>query len=560
MSWIPACPAAELTAGRPRVVKSGNTQVAVFRTASGALRAVDNRCPHEGYPLSTGAVVGETLTCTWHNFKFDLCSGACLMGDEAVRTFPVREREGVVEVEVRPPDRATAAPAAWKSLDEALFKRQQGRVSRDVARLLDLGLGPLEILRFGAAWDADHGEYGPSHALALCADTLEWTGRVEGLDATLPIAEALDMASEAGVRQPLRPRPPALPLPADPGAALRAAVEAEDRETAEGLVRGMVAAGVDLPTLEAWTWPLVAEHFLDFGHALIYQGKLWRLLDGAGPDEVERVLGGHVFGIVNGTREDLLPAWAGWRRRVAALDLGALAAAAAAADPQARLDPALFRAERPSVAFEAVVSGHYTVEAILAALTEAAAETVLRFDLALDTRLDVQEDWLDVTHRLTVVEATRTAWRRQPGPAAWRILLQAVHFVAMAAPILVEPPTPRPGPAEPGALSAAWAAKDTPAALGVAEALLAAGRAADIEDAAMAACMADGAVRPIVVAHLMKTTVAAFAEHRATGSARPVLALCRLLASPVKERRVAQRSFEALRLLREGKPPVRLTG
>ena len=44
--------------------------------------AIDNRCPHEGYPLSNGFTNDNcVLTCNWHNWKFDLCdNGKCVFG------------------------------------------------------------------------------------------------------------------------------------------------------------------------------------------------------------------------------------------------------------------------------------------------------------------------------------------------------------------------------------------------------------------------------------------------------------------------------------------------
>ena len=68
--WHQATTLEEL-AGGAVVFKSGRRQLAVFRfeTAAGpAVYAVDNRCPHEGFPLSEGTVDQECqLTCNWHN-------------------------------------------------------------------------------------------------------------------------------------------------------------------------------------------------------------------------------------------------------------------------------------------------------------------------------------------------------------------------------------------------------------------------------------------------------------------------------------------------------------
>lgn len=51
--------------------------LALFRTASGRVAALDDRCPHRGAPLSSGEIHGETLACGYHGFTFD-ASGACV--------------------------------------------------------------------------------------------------------------------------------------------------------------------------------------------------------------------------------------------------------------------------------------------------------------------------------------------------------------------------------------------------------------------------------------------------------------------------------------------------
>ena len=39
------------------------------------VRAVDNRCPHMGFPLHRGTLRDGILTCHWHHARFDLESG-----------------------------------------------------------------------------------------------------------------------------------------------------------------------------------------------------------------------------------------------------------------------------------------------------------------------------------------------------------------------------------------------------------------------------------------------------------------------------------------------------
>jgi nitrite reductase/ring-hydroxylating ferredoxin subunit len=56
------------------VVRGPDRPIAVFAHA-GKVFAVDNRCPHLGFPLDRGTVEDGILTCHWHHARFDLASG-----------------------------------------------------------------------------------------------------------------------------------------------------------------------------------------------------------------------------------------------------------------------------------------------------------------------------------------------------------------------------------------------------------------------------------------------------------------------------------------------------
>src|SRR5215211_5527081 len=68
--------------------------VAIFFHDS-KIYAVDNRCPHMGFPLNQGTVKDGILTCHWHHARFDLMNGGTFdqwAGD--VTSFPVEIRNG----------------------------------------------------------------------------------------------------------------------------------------------------------------------------------------------------------------------------------------------------------------------------------------------------------------------------------------------------------------------------------------------------------------------------------------------------------------------------------
>jgi nitrite reductase/ring-hydroxylating ferredoxin subunit len=64
----------ELKTKRCIVVRGTEHPIAVFYD-NGSVHAVDNRCPHMGFPLSRGSVSDGILTCHWHHARFDLSSG-----------------------------------------------------------------------------------------------------------------------------------------------------------------------------------------------------------------------------------------------------------------------------------------------------------------------------------------------------------------------------------------------------------------------------------------------------------------------------------------------------
>jgi len=93
--WYVAALASELES-RPLSRQILGEHVAIYRTTGGEIVALADSCPHRGYPLSLGTVVGEQLVCGYHGFTFD-CLGKCVSvpGQDRVpsradvRRFPV---------------------------------------------------------------------------------------------------------------------------------------------------------------------------------------------------------------------------------------------------------------------------------------------------------------------------------------------------------------------------------------------------------------------------------------------------------------------------------------
>jgi len=84
-----------------RVVRCGDTDVAVFRTAADEVFALRDECAHRRGPLSEGIVHGCRVTCPLHNWVFDLSCGEVVGPDQgSVSTYPVRIDDGVVHLRV----------------------------------------------------------------------------------------------------------------------------------------------------------------------------------------------------------------------------------------------------------------------------------------------------------------------------------------------------------------------------------------------------------------------------------------------------------------------------
>lgn len=559
--WRHALDADDLRPGHGRAVTIDDDHVAVF-LADGGYYAVDARCPHEGYPLAKGDVVGCVLTCRWHNYKFDLRDGACLVGDEAVRTYPLRVVDGRIEIDLTPPPRDAALAAAWASLDGAMTQRKLAQAARDVVRLLRLDARPADLAVAAAAFDASRGEYGADHAVAVAADVLAIAAR-RG-DAALPLMIAIELASDANVRRPVRPAAP--PPTAVRGTALADRLAAEDGPGAAAVIAAACAAG-QARQAHAWLLEAACAHFVDLGHGLIFPTKAYELLEAAGWAHAGAILPGQAYALAMGTREDVLPEWAWFRARIGGVDLPRLdVVPAREVTPDEIIDLAATITDGAREdAFDAVTAALTSGaprHRVADALVLGAAARLLRFDAAHDRDPTVQNSWLDITHVLTYAHAVRATLALLPGPAALRTLYFGARFVNVSAALDGAPAAHRAGDA--ADVVEAVLRKDPAAAIQRANAALDAGRSDELGDALEDVILEVGGVRPIFVAHLVKTLRAARAEHAALAwlgpaAKLPLLGAIRFLASPLTERRTAQQVHDAERFLIEGKVPRTLT-
>lgn len=85
----------ELPTGGSKEVEHEGRIYALFNV-DGAIHAIDGICPHQGGPLADGALEGTSVTCPWHGWQFDVCTGKTSLG--------AKIKQAVYEVKVEGQD------------------------------------------------------------------------------------------------------------------------------------------------------------------------------------------------------------------------------------------------------------------------------------------------------------------------------------------------------------------------------------------------------------------------------------------------------------------------
>ena len=144
--WVKAAELGELASGEARAVDLPNGRTAALFFDQGTYYAVDNQCPHMGFPLTRGLVRNGTVTCDWHGRCFDLTSGGCFHAQcDDVRVFATEIRDGSVWLfaEHESPDRKEAR---LRLLWEGLLGDDLWTMSKAIALLLHEGVPESEIV------------------------------------------------------------------------------------------------------------------------------------------------------------------------------------------------------------------------------------------------------------------------------------------------------------------------------------------------------------------------------------------------------------------------------
>ncbi|GAA2001488.1 Rieske 2Fe-2S domain-containing protein [Nakamurella flavida] len=84
----------QVPVGEGRAFAVDGRQIAVFRLRSGAVHAVQARCPHKGGPLADGQIDGSIVLCPLHMNAYELATGCSTTGQPALAGYTVAVEDG----------------------------------------------------------------------------------------------------------------------------------------------------------------------------------------------------------------------------------------------------------------------------------------------------------------------------------------------------------------------------------------------------------------------------------------------------------------------------------
>ena len=76
-NYVRIAATADVAPGAGIVAGVNEKDYAVFNV-DGTFHVIDNTCLHRGGPLGEGELDGDTVTCPWHGWQYDVKTGSCL--------------------------------------------------------------------------------------------------------------------------------------------------------------------------------------------------------------------------------------------------------------------------------------------------------------------------------------------------------------------------------------------------------------------------------------------------------------------------------------------------
>ena len=274
------------------VVHGGHRPILVIYDR-GRVFALDNRCPHMGFPLERGSVEDGILTCHWHHARFDLESGCTfdLWADD-VPICPVEVRNGDVWVKTT---FTHADPAAhWRQrLANGLAHNLGLVIAKAMHGQLAAGVPQAEIVRQVALFGAQNRD-GWGVGLTILTALANILPVLPEEEAYLALFHgARRVAADCDGEAPRRERAPLGSRP-DPAALkrwLRRWTKVRHREAAERTLLTAIAAGFSPAELADALFAAETERaFADTGHSLDFINKAFECLDLVGWQHAAAVL------------------------------------------------------------------------------------------------------------------------------------------------------------------------------------------------------------------------------------------------------------------------------
>ena len=417
--WEKAMSLAKLNESGKAVVKLSGKQILLIKSGS-AIYALNNRCPHEGFPLSEGtlsdgATAGENnkdciLTCNWHSWRFNLEDGEAIVGGDAVRTYPHEVREGDIWLDIADPAPEAMREKALDGLKQAFDDHDYERIARELARYEQAKGDPLTALALAFEWAMDGLEFGTTHAHAAAPDWLSLRASIAGensIEKRIPIVEIIGHLSWDCLMQKG-------PFPYTENIATRfdakafeQAIEDEKQDEAIAQARtGIHEGGAQAlhPSLQR----AALAHYQAFGHSVIYLDKAFELVELLGQGSEAAILLPLVRALCSTSREDLIPEFKTYAPALAAWD----------GKGDVKLSADSFRDSGVSASLKLVAASSGKGDLLYDELMYAACDAMLHYDARYRQYTDkpVQQniDWLDFTHAITHLNAARKTCAVQP--------------------------------------------------------------------------------------------------------------------------------------------------
>jgi nitrite reductase/ring-hydroxylating ferredoxin subunit len=424
---------AELQSSGRLLTKVGTVPVVVFWHDDAAL-AIEDRCPHLGFPLHQGTVEAGLVTCHWHHARFDLVSGCTLdlWADDA-RGFDVRLRGDDVLVTAR----VHADPVAH--LQTRLRKGLEDDISLVVAKsvlgLLDAGVPASEIVRTGMEFGARYRGAGWGAGLTVLVAMANLLPHLAPDDQALALVHGLSFVADDTRNQAPRFAIGALETDDVPFERLegwyRRFVDTRSSDAAERTLETALAESDRLGDVEAMMFAAVTDHvFIDGGHTIDFTNKAFEAVEHLGKDAAGEILPTLVQQTTAATRSEEFGEWRHPHDRAALAQhtVDALPAALEQGqDRRGQYDSVgalgwLLLDDDPEVGVSTLLDALRAgadEEQIGRAIAYAAALRIARFHVQND-----HGDWDNVHHSFTAANALHHALQRRP---SIDLLRGAVH-------------------------------------------------------------------------------------------------------------------------------------